>query len=169
MLLTVPDFFQTAREKNGFHQRGAEIDFAAGRIGKGEPVRMLARHLDEIALERLHPRAAELPGVDLQFLHRLTHGKGRGGRRQRRAETHGDGMRNVRGEQMHKLAAPVTRRPAEHAVERDGDDGRVHVFHDMLDAAPERQELADARDLPLGKNADDLAIADGVAGFLQRV
>ena len=58
---------------------------------------------------------------------------------------------------------------APHAVQRHRNDRRIHVFHDALEAAPERQQMADARDLPLGKNADDLAVADGVAGGLQRL
>ena len=78
-------------------------------------------------------------------------------------------MRTARGEQMHQPPAPETQRSAEHAVERDGNHRRVHVFHDAFEAAPERQELADARDFAFGKNAHDFAGADGVAGGLQRV
>jgi hypothetical protein len=51
----------------------------------------------------------------------------------------------------------------------DRDDRRLHVLHDALEAAPERQQLADARDLALGEDADHLAGADGVAGGLQRL
>ena len=69
---------------------------------------------------------------------------------------------------MDKFAAPKTHRAAKHAVERDGNYRRIHIFHDVFDAAPERQKLADTRDLSLGKNADDFAIADGVARGLQR-
>ena len=75
----------------------------------------------------------------------------------------------MRREQMHEAPAPKTPRPAEHTIEHHGNDGRIQVFHDALEAAPERQQLPDARDLSLGKNAHDLAVADGVAGGLQRV
>ena len=76
-------------------------------------------------------------------------------------------MRTTRGDELHKFTAPEAHRPAEHTVEGDGNDRRVHIFHDVFDAAPERQQLADARDLALGKNADDFTIADGIARLFQ--
>ena len=48
-----------------------------------------------------------------------------------------------------------------------GTIGRVHALHYSFHAAAERQQLADAGDLAFGKNADDFAVADGVAGFAQ--
>ena len=47
--------------------------------------------------------------------------------------------------------------------------GASSIFHDALETAPERQQLADARDFALGKNADDFAVADGVARGLQAI
>ena len=58
-------------------------------------------------------------------------------------------------------------RAAPHAVKTHRNDRRGHVFHDALEAAPERQQLADARDLALGENTDHFAGADGVAGGLE--
>src|SRR5208283_340313 len=53
------------------------------------------------------------------------------------------------------------------AVQGDGDDRRFHVFHDALEAAAKGEEVADARDLALGEDADDFAILDGFAGRAQ--
>src|SRR5579872_6457692 len=58
---------------------------------------------------------------------------------------------------------------ANHAVQRDRNNGSVHVFHDALESALEGQQLANTSDLAFGKNTDDLAIADGIAGGLQRM
>ena len=58
---------------------------------------------------------------------------------------------------------------APHAVQRYRHDGRVHVLHDPLHPAPEGKQLADARDLAFGKNADHFAVANRVAGGVERV
>ena len=48
-----------------------------------------------------------------------------------------------------------------------GTIGRLHVLHDLLHAAAERQQLPDARDLTLGENANHVAGANGLAGGAQ--
>ena len=124
---------------------------------------------DKLPLQRFHPVTAMLPGGGEQFLHGLPRLERRCARRQRPAETHRHRMGNARRQFPHEMSLFEARRAAQHAVERHRHDGRVHVLHDALHAALERQQLADARDLPLGENADDLAVADGVAGGLKRV
>ena len=168
-LLIAPDFFEAASEKYGSRQGAAKIYSTARHVGKSEAKWMLARHGNQVAMQRLHLLATQGPRGDLQLLHRFAHGKRRGGGGQRCTKTHGDRMRQTRGDEMDEFSAPITHRSAQHAIKRDGNDGRVHVFHDVLDAAPERQKLADARNLALGKDADDFAIADGIARFFQRV
>ena len=135
----------------------------ANRRGWRRAVRTKLRGSGSMRARRILPRVGD------QRLHGLAHFERRRGRRQRRAEADRDRMRQAFGKTAHHSAALKTGRAAQHAVERDGNDRRVHIFHDALEAALERQQLADARDLALGKNADDFAVADGVAGGLQRV
>jgi len=49
------------------------------------------------------------------------------------------------------------------------DDRRIDGFHDFFVAAPERQHLPRACDLSLGKNTDHLAVANRLAGDLERL
>mgnify|MGYP007056984869 CR=1 FL=1 len=49
-------------------------------------------------------------------------------------------------------------------VQADRDDRRLEALHDPFETAPEGQHLPDAGDLALGKNADHLAVANGLGG-----
>ena len=78
-------------------------------------------------------------------------------------------MRNTLRKTAHHAAMFKTGWAAEHAVEADRNDRRIHIFHDALEAALKFQQLADARDLAFGKDADDFAVADRIARRLQRM
>ena len=57
-----------------------------------------------------------------------------------------------------KSPARKTEDRSPHTVEIHGDDRHVHALHDAFHAAAERHHLADARHLPFGENANQLAI-----------
>ena len=104
-----------------------------------------------------------------KFLHRLAHLHRRGVVRQCRAVAHRHAVRDAPWQLEEKPAARVTEDAAPHAVEVDRNDRRIDVLHDFFVAAPERQHLPRARDLSLGKNADHLAVANRLAGDLERL
>ena len=85
------------------------------------------------------------------------------------AEADGDGIRNAARHLPEKASALEAEDAAPDAVEIDGNDGRIDAFHDAFEAAAEGEQLAGARDLAFGEDADDLAVSDGVAGRAQRV
>jgi hypothetical protein len=54
-------------------------------------------------------------------------------------------------------------------IQRDRNDRCVHIFFNSYPTAPERQQVADARDLTFRENADEVPGADGIAGASQRL
>src|SRR5262249_26545381 len=86
-----------------------------------------------------------------------------------RTKTDCDRMRDAAREMPHHASLLETRRTAEHAIKSDWHDRRIYILHDALETALELQQLPDARDLAFGKDTDHFAIADGIAGRLQRV
>ncbi len=78
-------------------------------------------------------------------------------------------MGNAPRKPAHHAIVFETGRAAEDPVQGHGDDRGVHILHDPLKTAAEFEQLADAGDLALGKDADHFAGADGVAGGLKRV
>ena len=93
-----------------------------------------------------------------------------GGRRGRhgRAEAHGDRVGNAARHLPEKTAALEAEDAAPYAVEIHGNDGDFDAFHDALEAATEGKHLAGARDLAFGEDADDLVLAQRVAGGAER-
>src|SRR3974390_1123764 len=119
-------------------------------------------------MQRLHALSAVGPGLRVQFLDDGAYFKrGRGGG-QGSAKTDGYGVRKTMWHLPEKPPFLVAENATPHAVEADGNDRRVHVFQDSLELVPERQQHADTRDAFLREDADDFALADGVAGFVQR-
>ena len=106
-------------------------------------------------------------GAGLQHLNRAPNLEGRRRGRHRLAKTHRDGIGNRARQFPDEPPALEAEDTAPHTVEVYGNDRRVHALHDALHAAAERQQLADARDLSLGKDADDFAILDRIGGFAQ--
>ncbi len=168
-LLSRPDLFQPPREKNRSHQRRAKSDAFVLRVRHGKPARMFPARAHKRARQSPHSFAAIRPCANEKLLHRLAHFKRRRGRRQRFAKIDGDRMRNPRRQAPHESSALETRWTAEHTIQRHWNDGRLHIFHDAFHAAPERQQLPDARDLSLRKNAHHFARANGVTRRLQRL
>ena len=164
-----PDAPQTPGQENGSHERGIKIHFRILRVSHGKAQGMLAGGMHEGDGQRTHPRLPMLPGPDEEFLDGGTHLERRGRVRQRPAVVDGDRIRQPPRQFPQKPAFLETEDAAPHAVEADRNDRRLDVLHDALEAAPERQQMADARDLSLGKNADHLTGADGIAGRLQRL
>ena len=120
-------------------------------------------------MQWLHSFTAIVPRGGLKFLHRLPHLECGRACRHRRPEAHRDGMGNAMGQFPDEPPLFEAEQTAPHPVERDWHDGRVHVFHNALQPAPERKQLADACDLSLGKDAHDMPFLDRVAGGLQRL
>src|SRR5206468_1272970 len=104
--------------------------------------RMPPRSADERTVQRDHVRPAITPSLRAEFLHLLAHFDGRRLRRHWFAETNGDGVGESARQFPEEAARLETEDTAPHAVEADGNDRRVHPFHDALEAAPKRQELA---------------------------
>ena len=105
----------------------------------------------------------------MQFLHALPHLERRRGMRQRLAEVHRHAIGNPPRQLPEEAPLLEAEDAAPHAVQRHRDDRRFDVLHDALEAAAERQQVADARDLAFGEDADHLAVLDGLAGGAQRV
>ena len=107
------------------------------------------------------------PRLDHKFLHRLAHFKWRRRVRHGPAVIHRHRIRNAARHFPEEPAFLEAEDAAPHAIERHRNDRRLHVLHNPLEPAPERQRVADARDLALGENADDFAVFNGLAGLLQ--
>ena len=88
--------------------------------------------------------------------------------RQGGAELHRDGVGDAPGQLPKEPALFEAENAPPDSVQRHRDDGRLDVPHDKFEAAPEGKEVADARDLAFGKDADHLAVPDGLAGRSQR-
>ncbi len=123
---------------------------------------------DERAGQRQHQFPSMSPGLAVEFLDRLPHvgwaGRGRHGP----AVADRDRVRKVTRDLSEKPAALETEDAAPDIVQADRDDRGVDTFHDEFHAAPKRQHLPDPRDLALGKDHHHLALADQVAGVLER-
>src|ERR1700675_1794962 len=123
---------------------------------------MTMRRADQRAVQRPHARLVMPIRGRLEFLHRRADFK-RGGRRGHRfSETYGDRIGDCARKFPQEFPALETENAAPQAVEIYGHDRRVNAFYDALHAAPEGKQLADTRDLALGKNAHDLAALDRV-------
>src|SRR5580692_7785711 len=96
----------------------------------------------------------------LQFLHCFSNFERGGCRRHGLAEAYRHGVRNLARHLPNEAPALVTEDAAPHAVD---------ILHDAFHAAAEGKQLADARDLSFGKDADDFTVAYRVASFAQRV
>src|SRR6185437_3729492 len=129
--------------------------------------RRTARGANEGAVEREHVRLAAREGVGVEFLHRGANLNGGGGGRHGLAEADGDPIGDAPRQLPEKAAALKAEDATPYTVEVDRDDGRVDAFHDALEPATEGQQLACAGDLAFREDADDLAIAQRVAGGLQ--
>jgi hypothetical protein len=103
-----------------------------------------------------------------QFAHRLAHFVRRRICRQRFAKTHRHRIQNTARPFPKEFPAFKTEKAARCAAERHGHNRRVHIFHDALKAALEFVQFTRPRDLSPGKDADDPAIADGIASPMQR-
>src|ERR1035441_4068541 len=106
------------------------------------------------AMERSHVRFPMLPRLGHQFLHRLPHLEWRRRVRQGLPEVHGYVTANAVWQLPEEAPLLEAEDAAPDAIERDGDDRRFHVLHNAFEAAAEGQEVADARDLTLGEDAD---------------
>ena len=141
--------------------------FGRGCVGHRHAERVPAGRAHKRAVERSHVRFPVLPGFGHQFLHALPHLEGRRRVRQRLAEVHGHTIGNPARQLPEEAPLLEAEDAAPHAVQGHGDDRRLHVLHDALEPAAEGQQMADARDLALGEDADDLAVLDGLAGGAQ--
>ena len=168
-LLARPDFPQPPRQEDRPHERGTEAHFGGWRIGHRKAERMAAGRPHERAVQRFHVRFAMLPRLGHEFLHALPHLERRRRMRQRLAEVHRHAIGNPARQLPEEAPLLEAEDAAPHAVQRHGDDRRLHVLHDALEAAPERQQVADARDLAFGEDADHFAVLDGLAGRAQRL
>ncbi len=158
-----------ARDKNGLAERRCEGDARRFAIGHEELPRVQAGGVHKGAVESSHARLARFKGYGLQFLHRRTHFNGRGRGRHGFSEAHRDVIGNVMRHLPQEASALEAEDAAPHAVEVHRDDGNLDVLHDALQAATEGKHLAGARDLSFSEDADDLVVAQRVAGYVQRV
>ena len=108
-----------------------------------------------------------VPSIGEEFLNDLAHSKGSGGGGERGAEADGDMAGPVARPFPEEFAFFEAEDAAPDAVEADGDDGGIDVFHNAFEAAAEGEELAGAGDLAFGKDADELAVFEGVGGDLE--
>ena len=167
--LSCPNRAEPSREEDGARQRRTESQFRNAPVGHEEPPRMMAGLAHERAVDRHHQFLAMLPRLGVEFLHGLAHFKRSRGRRHRFAEADGHGIGDVARHFPEEASLLEAEDAAPHVVETHGNDRRVHVLHHPLEAAPEREQLADARDLSLGEDAHDVAVLDRLAGGAQRL
>src|SRR5262245_63845408 len=108
-------------------------------------------------------------GGDLKFLNCLTHFDCSGCGWQWSAVAHGDGAQRP----FRKFPEVATALEAEdaspEAVQVDRNDRRIYALHDALKAAAKRKQLAGPRHLAFGEDADNLPVADRVAGRPHRL
>src|SRR5580704_16441116 len=119
---------------------------------------MAPRRIEECPRQRPHLRLAPLEGFRSEVLHGLARFLCRRRGRQWRAKRYAHGIRQVARQFPEEAAARKTENGAPHAVEVHWDDWNVDALNDAFHAAAERHHLADARHLPLGENADQLAV-----------
>ena len=176
------------REPDGDHtlvaeerlQCPREADRAGERLAVGELLlraavveagteRVPGRDAHEAAVHRLALRGAGDGAVGRQLLYRLAYVGGPRLRRHRFAEGDGDVVRQLLRHLPQDAAAGPAEDAAPHLVEADGDDRRLGVLDDLLEAAGERQHQAGARDAPLGEDADHFPAGQGVGRLPQRL
>src|SRR5579859_6456521 len=104
---------------------------------------MQTRGANKVTLQRFHPLLAVRPCFRKQFLNPLPHLDRFCCVQHWRPEIYGNRVRNVPRPLPVEMAALETKDAAPDAVERYGDDRRLHILHDALKAAPERKHLAD--------------------------
>src|SRR5882672_4729469 len=105
----------------------------------------------------------------LQFLNGLSDLESGRVRRQWRAKTHSDWVRNLTW-QLPKIATAFkTENTSPDIVEADRNNRSVHAFHDAFKSAAKRKHLTDACHLPLGEDANDLARLDRTGGAAKRM
>src|SRR5947209_15017629 len=123
---------------------------------------MPARCTDKAAVQRLHVVFVQRVSLAVQLLHclanferscRCGHGV---------TEADGDGIGNLARQLPEEASLFEAEDRAPDAVEVDGRYGRVALrrdaLHDAFHAAAEGEQLADARDLPFGEDADNASI-----------
>src|SRR5579859_760101 len=114
-------------------------------------------------MDQHHLFLAMHPALRVEFLHGLTHLEWCGGWRHRFAEADGHGVGEIPWYLPEETAFLEAKNAAPHMVEADGNDRRIHIFHHPLETTSEREQLANARDLSLGEDADDVAVLDRLA------
>src|SRR5690348_313486 len=137
------------------------------RVGHGEAKWIVMRGADERTDQSTRALLVEEIGFGLQLLDSAADFAGGRCGGHGFAETHGDGIGNPTRHFPEEAAALEAENAAPDAIEIDRHDGRVDALHDALEAVAEGEHLADARNLTFGKDADDFAVADGVAGFAE--
>ena len=130
---------------------------------------MQARHANEGAVQRFHARLAMPPRLSHQLLDGPAHFNRRGCVRHGLSEADRDGIGNAARPFPAEAAFLKAENAAPNTIERDRDNGRVDVLHNALESTAKRKHLADARDLALGKDANDFAVFNRLAGFAQRL
>src|SRR6266566_4524809 len=105
----------------------------------------------------------------LQFLNGLSNLESGSVRRQCRAKTHSDRIRNLTRHLPKIAAAFKTENTSPNIVEADRNDGSVHAFHDAFKAAAKRKHLSGARHLAFGEDADNVAALNRAGSRAKRM
>src|SRR5262245_32952707 len=124
--------------------------------------------LHERVGQRLETFSVLFIGLGLKLLNSLPYFDCSGGGWQWRAVADGDGLQCPFGNLPNVASTFEAEDAAPQAVEVNGNDRRIHAFHDALEAAPEGKQLSDPRHLPFRKDADNLPVADRVARRAKR-
>src|SRR5262245_60910501 len=106
--------------------------------------------------------------ISREFLDRLADLIGVRSRWQGRSKTHEDTVRNAFWPFPQESAAAIAEDASPEMVEANGHDRRRAAFDNLLEAALEWQQEAGARDAPLRKDANGVALGQCFAGVAQR-
>jgi hypothetical protein len=128
--------------------------------------RPLTRRAHEGAVQSFHAMFAPSGMPRLQLLHRRAHLDA--------VDVGGIGLpkltvTRIRNPPRHlpqKASALKAEDASPYSIQVHGNDGHIDALHDAFQAAAEGKQLAGARDLPFGEDANDLVVAQRVAGGL---
>src|SRR3984885_7561154 len=163
-----PQFPQSPRQKYRAQQRRAPFHARSAHVRHRKSRRVPVRRSHQRFPKRLQPSPPVLKRVALQILHRLSHFEHRRRRSQRLAEAHRNRIRKSSRQLPQKSPFLETKDAAPNSIEAHRHNRRVHALHHPLKSPPEREQIPDARNLPLGKNANNLAAANRLARLMQR-
>jgi hypothetical protein len=152
------------RQQQAAGERTAVGEFAASGISHGKSRPVPARGADEALRQRCRGSA----GLCAEFLDRLPHLPGRGGRGHRLAERNRDRIRDAPRQFPEKAPTLEAEDAAPHALQMHGDHRNIEALDNFFHAPFKGQQVTGAADGPFGEDADDVALLQFLARLAQR-